>query len=158
MVLYSYKYFVLEVLGPSVIISQKSLCPYILSWFEGNDRIDIVWDVYSKTSLKSGTRKQRGSGARRRATFSTKVPGNWAAFLRVDLNKQELFVEIAKNLKLITVPQGKQLFTTVLGDCASSPSGVDVNALTPCTHEEADTRIFLHVTAAASNGHRRVMM
>lgn len=38
--------------------------PYILSWFETNDRVDIVWDVYSKTSLKSGTREQRGSGAR----------------------------------------------------------------------------------------------
>ena len=136
----------------------EEFVPYILSWFEGNDRIDIVWNVYSKTSFKSGTRKQRGSGAWRWVTFSTKVPGNWAAFLRVDLNKQKLFVEIAKNLKLITVPQGKQLFTTVLGDCASSPSGVDVGALTPCTHEEADTQIFLHVAAAASDGHRRVMI
>ena len=136
----------------------EEFVPYILSWFEGNDRIDIFWDVYSKTSLKSGTRKQRGSRARRRVTFSTKVPGNWAAFLRVDLNKQELFVEIAKNLKLITVPQGKKLFTTVLGECASSPSGVDVSALTPCTHEEADTRIFLRVVASAADGHRQVMI
>lgn len=29
--------------------------PYILSWFEMNSRVDIVWEVYSKTSLKSGT-------------------------------------------------------------------------------------------------------
>ena len=40
--------------------------PYILSWF------GIVWDVYSKTSLKSGTQEQRGSGAWRRVTLSTK--------------------------------------------------------------------------------------
>ena len=33
----------------------EEFVPYIFSWFEGNDRIDIVWDVYSKTSLKSGT-------------------------------------------------------------------------------------------------------
>ena len=79
--------------------------PYILTWFETNDRVDIVWDVYSKTSLKSGTREQRGSGARRRVTVSTKVPGNWAAFLWVDLNKQELFVELAKSLKLMTLPE-----------------------------------------------------
>ena len=79
--------------------------PYILTWFETNDRVDIVWDVYSKTSLKSGTREKRGSGARRWVTLSTKVPGNWAAFLRVDLNKQELFLELAKNLKLVTLPQ-----------------------------------------------------
>ena len=72
----------------------KELVPYILSWFEWNTRIDIVWDVFSSTSLKSGTREQRGSGARRKVTFSTKVPGDWAAFLRVDQSKQELFVEI----------------------------------------------------------------
>ncbi len=46
--------------------------PYILSWFEGNDRVDIVWDVYSKTNLKSGTWEQRGSGARRQVNLSTK--------------------------------------------------------------------------------------
>ena len=31
--------------------------PYIMSWFESNNRVDVVWDVYSKTSLKSGTRE-----------------------------------------------------------------------------------------------------
>lgn len=79
--------------------------PYILSWLQTNNRVDVVWDVYSKTSLKSGTREQRGSGARRRVTLSTKVPGNWAAFLRVDLNKQELFVELSKKLKSMILPQ-----------------------------------------------------
>lgn len=79
--------------------------PYILSWFEINDRVDVVWDVYTKTSLKSGTREQRGTGARRRVTLTTKVPGNWSSFLRVDLNKQELFMELAKSLKLMVLPQ-----------------------------------------------------
>ena len=76
---------------------------YILSWFETNDQVDIVWDVYSKTSLNPGTREQRGSGAWRWVTVSTKIPGNWAAILSVDLNKQELFVELAKSLKLSQV-------------------------------------------------------
>ena len=81
-----------------------------MSWFESNDRVDIVWDIYSRTTLKAGTREQRGSGVRRRVTFISKIPGNWAAFLRVDLNKEELFVEIAKNLELLQLPDGKQLF------------------------------------------------
>ena len=72
--------------------------PSILSWVERNNRINIVWDVYSKASLKSGNREQRVSGARRQVTFSTKVPSNLAAFLRVDLNKGFL-VELAKKLK-----------------------------------------------------------
>ena len=81
--------------------------PYILSWFERNNRADMVLDVYSTTSLKLGTREQRGSGARRRVTFSTKIPSNWAAFLRADSNKQELFVELAKNLKKHNVSTGQ---------------------------------------------------
>ena len=136
----------------------KELVPYILSWFEWNTRVDIVWDVYSSTSLKSGTREQRGSGARRKVTFSTKVPGNWAAFLRVDLNKQELFVEIGKSLQLLELPDGKQLSTTILEDCASSPPDQDVSTLAPCNQEEADSRIFLHVAAATSSGHQKVIV
>ena len=58
------------------------------------------------------------------------------------MNKQELFVEMAKNCKVITLPQGKQLFITNFGDWASSSTGTDVGALAPCTHEEADTRFF----------------
>lgn len=88
-----------------VAIGQYVFAPYVMSRLETNDRVDVVWDVYSKTSLKSGTRKQRGTGTRRKVTLSTKVPGNWASFLRVDLNKQELFVEIAKGLGRIHVEQ-----------------------------------------------------
>ena len=132
--------------------------PYILSWFERNNLVDIVWDVYSKTSLKSGTREQRGSGARMQVTFSTKIPSNWASFLCVDLNKQELFVELAKNLKDIILPPGKQLFTTILNDCASLMPDADVSAVAPCTQDEADTRLFLHVAATTVAGHRRVMV
>ena len=54
--------------------------------------------------------------------------------------------------------QDKELFTTILSDCVSSPAGRDVGAVAPCMHEEADTRIFLHVAAAASAGHRRVII
>lgn len=85
------------------------LFPYVLKWFEHNQRVDVVWDVYSKTSLKSSTREQRGSGTRRRVTLATKVPGNWAAFLRVDQNKQELFVELAKHMQQMTLPQVRSI-------------------------------------------------
>ena len=113
----------------------KELLPYILSWLEWNDQVDIVWDVYSKTSIKSGTREQRGSGLRRRGTFTTKIPGNSAAFLRVDLNKQDFFGEMSNNLKLVELPDGKQLFTTILEKCLSSPLDADVSDLSPCTQE-----------------------
>lgn len=46
----------------------------------------------------------------------------------------------------------------MLEDCVSSPPGTDTDALAPCTHEEADTRIFLHVAAATVAGHRQVIV
>ena len=76
----------------------------------------------------------------------------------VDLNKQELFVELEKNLKNITLPQGKQLFNTSLGDCASSLPDADVGPVAPCTQEESATRLFLHVAATTVAGHRRVIV
>ena len=136
----------------------NELWPYIRSWMENNDRVDIVWDIYSKYSLKTGTREKRSGGTRRRVTLHTKIPGNWAEFLRVDLNKQELFVEIAKTLSLMELPEEKQLFNTLLDGCITSPSNVDVSAVAPCTQEEADSRIFLHVAAAASAGHRSIII
>ena len=63
-----------------------------------------------------------------------------------------------KNLKSIRLPQGKQLFTTILGDCASSLPDADVGAVAPCTQEEYVTRIFLHVAATTVAGHRRVIV
>ena len=38
------------------------LQPFILKQLESASRIDIVWDVYWKDSLKSATREKRGSG------------------------------------------------------------------------------------------------
>ena len=74
------------------------------------------------------------------------------------LNKQEFFVKIAEHLKFMPLPDGKKLFTTVLDNCVSSPPKADVSTVSPCKQEEANTRIFLHVAAAASCGHRQVIL
>lgn len=46
----------------------------------------------------------------------------------------------------------------MLEDCVSSPAGIDTDALAPCTHEEANTWIFLHVAAATVAGHHQVIV
>ena len=107
----------------------NELWPYIRSWMENNARVDIVLDIYLKYSLKTGTREKRGGKTRRRVTLYTKIPGNSVEFLRVDRNKQELFVEIAKTLRLMDLPEEKKLFNTLLDGCISSPSNVDVSAV-----------------------------
>ena len=38
-----------------------------------------------------------------------KLTGNWVAFLQVDLNKQELFIEKAENLHLLPLRDGTQV-------------------------------------------------
>lgn len=86
--------------------------PYVLSWFETHIRVDVVWDVYKKDSLKADVRRKRGAGIRRRVTPSTKIPNNWAGFLRVDENKEELFVYLAEMMRNTTIPQVEySLFT-----------------------------------------------
>ena len=46
------------------------------------------------------------------------------------------------------------MLTTKNGYVLSSRSDVNVDALQPCTHTEADTLIFLHLKDATENGHK----
>ena len=43
------------------------------------------------------------------------------------------------------------------GDCRGTATA-DLTSLTPCSHEEADTRVFLHVGDAALKGHRKILI
>ena len=40
----------------------------------------------------------------------------------------------------------------------SYPQGAELDALKPCSQEEADTRMILHVAAATQEGHRDVVI
>lgn len=99
-----------QMLRPRNVTTIEEYCsnvfiPYILKYFENNQRVDVIWDVYVPNSLKAGTREQRGTGNQRRVTLATKIPGNWASFLRVDQNKQKLFVLLADQLSKIHLPE-----------------------------------------------------
>ena len=127
--------------------------PYISSQLQHASRLDIVWDEYVSHSLKAGARSKRGKGVRRRVEPSSAVPGNWSAFLRIADNKSELFAYLAT--MAIGIETNKQVISThhVNVICKNQQ---DISALAPCTHEEADTRIFLHLEDAVHQGHSRV--
>ncbi len=127
--------------------------PYIKSQLQHVTRLDIVWDVYLPESLKADTRSKRGKGVRRRVESSSAIPGNWQEFLRIDENKTELFSFLAKNTAGITT--NKQVITTHHTDVLCT-NRQDVLGLAPCTHEEADTRILLHLEDAVRQGHNKV--
>ncbi|KAG0723068.1 hypothetical protein GWK47_043326 [Chionoecetes opilio] len=127
--------------------------PYVTSQLQHVDRLDIVWDLYMADSLKADSRSKRGNGVRRRVEPSSAVPGNWQEFLRINDNKTELFSFLASNVA--DIDTNKHLITTQ-GTGVLCSNRQDVSALAPCTHEEADTRILLHLQDAVQQGYSKV--
>ncbi len=114
-----------------------------------------MWDQYISNSLKSQTRSKRGKGLRRRVEASNCLPKNWQQFLRDDSNKKELFAFLVKHLKHLAT--SKQLVTTHGSDVICIPPQ-DTSHLAPCDHEEADTRIILHLVDAVYKGFHKFLL
>ena len=118
--------------------------PHLHKSLETVQRVDIVFYIYLDKSLKQATRRKRGSGVPIRITEKTHVPTNWKNFLRVDNNKQELFVFLAEQINKIHIMEGKKLVVTIKENVIVLPVSDHKSSLEPCYHEEADTRMFLH--------------
>ena len=56
--------------------AKEDFLPKVESYAAKYERVDVVFDVYKKLSLKSETRTKRGRGIRRRVTGTTKTPQN----------------------------------------------------------------------------------
>ncbi len=133
--------------------------PYISGQLQYISCLDLVWDSYRGDSLKATARGNCGKGVRRRVIESAPIPGNWQNFLRVDLNKKELFSFLSKSLMQSFVePPTKELVVTDGEQVLSVPSQNNLHLLSPCTHEEADSRMMLHVAHAAQQGHQGILI
>ena len=115
---------------------------------------DIMWDQYLEKSLKSETRKRYGKGIKRRVEGNTNLPDNWQQFLSLDANKQELFTFLTRHtMRMQHLSDGKQLVTTLGDDVLCNPPDDNITAsLSPCTQEEADTKMLLHTADAVRQG------
>jgi len=86
---------------------------------------------------------------------SAKLPRNWADFLHCADNKTELFRFLSISAMSVSVEVGKQLFITdgehVFHNSVSPE-------LDPCSQEEADTRMMVHVAHAANAGYSSIMI
>ena len=129
--------------------------PYLSSQLQQAKRVDVIWDVYIPNSLKEDTRSNRGRGIRRRVEPLSGIPGNWQAFLRINENKTELFSFLANQAVLLETEC--QIISTHNQDVLCTLPR-DVTSLAPCTHEEADTRILLHVADAVNEGHDKIQI
>ena len=123
--------------------------PYILRQVENCKRFDVVWDTYVPNSIKESAREKRGKGIRRKVAGKNKLPGNWADFLRDSNNKKELFAFLSNKIASIDCPDGKEIIIT----CGATVilRGTE-RSMPQCDHEEADTRLLVHMQDAIMNG------
>ena len=132
--------------------AEKSFLPFFEAQLRHTHRVDIVWDEYIENSLKATTRSHRGAGVRRRVTPTNQPPCN---FLREDSNKLEVFMLMADSASSLEVHG--QVITTY-GQDVRCTSPRETAILSPCTHEEADTRMLFHAADAVQQGDRKILL
>ena len=116
--------------------------------------LHMVLDRYMVSSLKSYTRSQREKGVRKKVTGTSFTPKNWDLFLQTLENKTELFNLVADTIS--ELPSNHDI-TITKNEKALHNQNKDCDALI-CSHEEADTRMFVHVRHAAIAGSRTVTL
>ena len=99
--------------------------------------------MYLPDSLKESTREKRGKGMRRKVSSRAKLPRNWMDFLRDQNNKKKLFALLTSKVIESVCPPCKVVYVTS-GERVIS-AGSD---MTNCNHEEADTRVVVHILNA----------
>ena len=83
------------------------------------------------------------------------VPSHWQEFLRIDENKSELFHLISDRIVDEEFP-GQVIVTR--DDEVLSSAPCDLAGPMSCTHEEADTRMFVHATDGAEHGMNKILL
>ena len=138
--------------------SRLCFFPKVLSMLHNIKRLDIIWDRYLPESLKSSTREKQGRGIRIEVLPSTLMPSNFKKFLQVADNKVRLFAFLAGQLAQCHV-EGKLIIITIGNTAITSlqiPYPADM--ITPCNHEEADSRWLLHAAHCLATRHKRIMV
>ena len=131
------------------------ILPVLYTYSRKYHKTDLVFELYKSDSLKASTRRKRGAGIRRKVDGMSRVPSSWNNFLRQDDNKTELFAFIATHI------ENTETLNTVIitkGEDVVSNTYINKNELAPCTHEEADTRLFVHAKDASIEGNKKIII
>ena len=118
--------------------------------------IDVVFDVYRKSTLK-GEARMKSQGIRMRVTGTSKTPTNWRSFLRDDDNKTE-FQFLAD--RICQTQTTSTILVTKEGCVICNDNQKSLEAVSPCLHEEADIRIlnYVHARDAAMEGNKALVI
>ena len=114
--------------------------------------LDLVFDIYLPNSLKMQTRDKRGKGIRVSVRKYTPLLNNFNSFMRNDVNKTKLFQMLAETFISIAQP----IIVATSLDHVLTNSLPDISRVDPCNHEEADTRLILHVLDGSNNGYKKI--
>ena len=135
------------------------ILPFIKSQVNSiTTRVDAVWDRYPENSLKKQTRVKRiGTTRERRIRAAENIPipkgKDWQSFLKVSENKEEMFKYMSEKLLSLTASSDFHLLSTKV-ELVLSNKHVDLARISPSDHEEADTRMLLHLYDAVMDGHK----
>lgn len=129
--------------------------PYLEKQLQDTQRLDLVWDTYTPDSLKEATREKRGKGIRRKVSWKTKMPADWKDFLCDSVNKKELFQLLTSKVDSFDWEEGKEVYVTSGKSVLAHGVGTD---MTDCNHEEADTRMIIHLLHALEDGAQNVQI
>ena len=123
------------------------ILPYITSQLETVSRVDIVWDRYLTNSLKQYIIERTVALRRDNACLKERLFRRTGrlSILRSNANKYELFRYLSDCIHACETGR-KVIISTKDETIVSTQNDMsDVEYLQPCSHEEADTRILLHV-------------
>ncbi|KAG0710799.1 hypothetical protein GWK47_022057 [Chionoecetes opilio] len=135
--------------------SDTIFIPWTERQLQSSTRIDIVWDRYYPDSLKSTTRKKRRKGVRRKVSRNANLPTSFVGFLQDDTNKEELFALLSKEVANHVYLPEKWVYITSGERVLSNQPGCTMDM---SDHEEADSRISLHVYDTLRKGATSILV
>ena len=86
------------------------------------------------------------------------IPGNWECLLRIDDNKTELLVYLVEQLMPLTTSDQQRVLSTMGKEVVCNTPSLNTSELSPCDHEEADTRMLLHAADVVNNGMQSILI
>ena len=135
-------------------IAKMSSYQNLNSYLKIEKRLDLVFDVYNENSLKSQTRENRGGGMRISVLKDTLICKDFQKFRRNGTNKTELFKMIAE--AVIQILETLATIVATIGSKIVSNSSLEKLNIEPCNHEQADSRLLLHVLDGVNSGIKKV--
>lgn len=123
-------------------------------------RIDVVFDHYIENSIKSETRLKRGSRTSIKRVVENadaQLPHQWSLFINSSFNKKQLTNFLSQQLIEQAMHMKDFQFATsggfTNGTDFKTNYGTNDEDLLTSDHEEADTRILLHILSAKRLGY-----